>query len=94
MSEMHDIKKRFKWLNMSLDNLPYRESDYGARVTLKRKVDRALSDFFDENTTCCYCDKIVHDDKINYCVDCGSFYCSDCGLDRNGTCTECDECPK
>ena len=91
MSKMHDIKKRFMWLNKTVEHLVM---DYGAKETLRERIDRALTDMFDDEVTCCYCDKIVPDSEINYCVDCGAFYCSDCGLHQNGTCSECDEFPK
>ena len=88
MIDTHEIKKRFKWLSKSIDNLV---SDYGAKEILQDRINSTLNELFDDKTNCCYCKKIVLDDRINYCVDCGSFYCSSCGEDQNGTCTECLE---
>lgn len=90
-----DLKVRLLYLKSSFDNLLYSEENIDNKSMFHDKVDSIIKDLCDTDTTRCgYCGKLIPDADINRCVDCGEFYCENCGDDGNGTCTVCEECPK
>lgn len=63
---------------------------------LQEKIKKVVKENFNGSIRCDECGTWVPDSDINWCPDCGDYYCSDsaCGLDGGGTCIGCLECPK